>query len=280
MTSGVLTIRRAARRTVFAGVLLAVACPLWAAQTSSDAVPMEGLPVVLQSLVKSGNVEVLRQFPTEVSGITGYAVRHDGRDEVVFGSQGNLFVGQLISAKGENLTEVYSERFLPKPDYSAVAKDLDQPRRAIAEGHSGVPTLYAFVDPDCIFCYHLFNATRKPVAAGKLQMKWVLVGFLKSSSMARAESILDARDPLAVLRTNYEKFDPSREEGGAAQAKGASAATTDVLKSNFAAMRGLGSGGTPTLLYRGADNKWAMHVGFPSQAWLTAYEQGKALPAN
>ncbi|HEU0195605.1 MAG TPA: thiol:disulfide interchange protein DsbG [Nevskiaceae bacterium] len=262
-------------RCAIAGALVAVSGVALAADVSH--VQPANLPAMLQTLVKQGKVEVLRQFPTEVPGLTGYVVRHDGQADIVYGSHGAMLVGQLISSKLENLTASYGAKYLPKPDYSAAVKKLDKDGHLIGEGSKKAPLLYAFVDPDCIFCYHLFNATRTSIAADKLQMKWVVLGFLKTSSAGRATAILDASNPLTALRKNYTSFNPGQEEGGMPPSKHEPAAIKHLLKVHFDTMRSLGSGGTPTLLYRQADGKWAMHVGFPSPKWLAAYEQGKPL---
>ncbi|MDN5874471.1 MAG: hypothetical protein L0H29_08845, partial [Sinobacteraceae bacterium] len=140
------------------------------------------------------------------------------------------------------------------------------------------PLIYAMVDPDCIFCYHFFNASRGAVKSGKLRIKWVLLGFLKSSSQARAEAILTADDPLDALRKNYENFNAAHEEGGMPPTQHPSTKMKALLAQHFKAMQAVGSNGTPTLLYRGSDDKWGLHVGLPSPKWLQVYEQGKPVP--
>ncbi|MDN5874285.1 MAG: thiol:disulfide interchange protein DsbG, partial [Sinobacteraceae bacterium] len=247
--------------------------PTFAADEST--VKPAHLPPMLQSLVDSGKVEVLRSFNTDVPGLTGYAVEHGGQGDVVYGMHEHLFVGQLISAKGQNLTKIYAQHYLPKPDLSTVVKKLKAGGHLIAEGAHNAPLIYAMVDPDCIFCYHFFNATRKAVRAGKLQVQWVLMGFLKSSSQARAEAILTAKDPLAALRKNYKNFDTGHEEGGMPPIKQPSAKMQTLLSDHFKAMQSVGSNGTPTLLFKGTDGKWTLHVGLPSPQWLENYQQGK-----
>lgn len=259
-----------------ATLLLSVSWPALSADASR--VEPANLPPVLQALVKAGKAEVLKQFPTAVPDLTGYVIKHDGQSEVIYGSHGNLFIGQLISAKGENLTNSYGQRYLPKPDFGAAVKKLDQHGHLIAEGAKKAPLLYAFVDPDCIFCYHFFKATRAPVKAGKLRVKWVMLGFLKSSSAGRAVAILTAKDPLAALHENYTKFDAGHEEGAVPPDKHPTAKMQALLTTHFDTMRALGSRGTPTLLYLDSHKKWAMRVGFPPPTWLTAYEEGKPVP--
>lgn len=260
-------------RTVVAACCLSVVSLSACAGGTSDATPAK-LPATLQALVDKGRAEVMQQFATDVPGLTGYVVTHGGTAEIIYGIDDHLIVGQLISAQGEDLTASYGNRYLPKPDYAAAVKKLDAAGHLVSEGAAQAPVLYAIVDPDCIFCRHLYVATRAPVAAGTLHMEWVIVGFLKSSSAGRAAAILEAPDPLAALKKNYENFDAPHEEGGAPPAKPDSA-TLGLLKTHLKIMHDVEGSGTPTLLYKGPDGKWAAHVGFPSPAWLKAYQAGK-----
>lgn len=260
-------------RTLVAACCLSMVSLSACASGTSEATPTK-LPAALQELVSNGRVEVLQQFATEVPNLTGYVVKHGGKAEIIYGIDDHLIVGQLISAQGTDLTASYGSQYLPKPDYAAAVKALNAAGHLVSEGAAKAPTLYAIVDPDCIFCHHLFDATRAPVAAGTLRMEWVVVGFLKSSSAGRAAAILDASDPLAALKKNYENFDAPHEEGGTPPTK-PDAATLALLKTHLKVMNDVEGNGTPTLLYKGANGKWAAHIGFPSPAWLKAFQAGK-----
>lgn len=257
------------------GALLLALPVLGATQASSPS-----LPPVLVSLVKAGKLQVISRFDTPVPGLVGYIVKNKDGTELVYGEQGYLFVGHLISPKGVDLSDDYRDRFGPKPDYAAVVKKLDSAGHLISEGHGTAPLLYVFADPNCIFCYHFYRMAEPLVAAGRLRLRWVMVGFLQSSSTAKATAILAARDPLAALHTDEDRFNTAQESGGIAAAQSQDRGLQTLLTAHLTAMEAVGSQGTPTLLYRDAQGRWEPVIGLPTQDWLTRYATGKPLPAN
>jgi thiol:disulfide interchange protein DsbG len=238
------------------------------------------LPPMLASLAAAGKLKVVSQFATEVPGLTGYIVSNQQGSQVVYGENGYLFVGHLISPKGADLTDDYRERYTPKADYAAVVSKLDSGGHLIAEGRPTAPLLYVFADPNCSFCYRFYKMAEPLVAAGRLQLRWVMVGFLQSTSTAKAAAILAARDPLAALHADEDRFDTAHESGGIAPANGQDKKIEAVLKEHLAAMDSVGGVGTPTLLYRDERGRWAAEVGLPSSEWLTQYAGGKHLPTR
>jgi thiol:disulfide interchange protein DsbG len=257
------------------GALLLALPAFGAARPASPA-----LPPMLVSLQKAGKLKVVRQFSTEVPGLTGYIVSNKDGNQVVYGEHGYLFVGHVISPKGDDLTDDYHDRYGPKPDYATVVKQLESGGHLIGEGRATAPLLYIFADPNCIFCYHFYRMAEPLVAAGRLRLRWVMVGFLQSSSTAKAVAILSARDPLGALHADEDRFDTAHESGGIAPARAQDAAVQAALKAHLSAMDAVGSSGTPTLLYHDEKGRWGAVIGLPTRDWLTRYAQGKRLPAR
>ena len=229
------------------------------------------VPPALQALARSGTVKILSRFPTAVSGLTGYVVRYNGSVQVVYGQRGYLLVGELISPKSIDLNPGYQTRYAPAPHYGAVVRRLDQMGHLIIEGAARAPRIYAIIDPNCSFCYRFYHMAEPLIAAGRLQVRWVLVGFLESTSQARAAAILTAPQPQAALRIDEDRFDVAKEHGGIAPARDITPATATVLKAHLDAMDDVGGTGTPTLVFLKPDGHWSVEVGLPPQNWLTAY---------
>lgn len=229
------------------------------------------LPPALQALAHSGKVKVLSRFPTTLPGLTGYVVRYEGNTQVVYGQRGYLFVGELISPENVDLNRGFRARYAPTPDYGAVTRRLDHGGHLIAEGPADAPRIYAIIDPNCIFCYRFYHMAQPLIAAGRLQVRWVLVGFLESTSRARAAAILTAAQPRLALRIDEDRFDVAHEHGGIAPAKTIAPAIAAILKSHLDAMSDIGGTGTPTLVFRKPDGHWSVEVGLPPESWLTAY---------
>ncbi|MGH8320146.1 MAG: thiol:disulfide interchange protein DsbG [Steroidobacteraceae bacterium] len=267
------------RRCLVGFGALLLALPAWAVPPPTQPIA-PSLPPMLASLVAAGKVKVVSRFATEVPGLTGYIVSNQGATQVVYGEHGYLFVGHLISPKGADLTDDYRDHYAPKADYGAIVSKLDSGGHLIAEGRAAAPLLYVFADPNCIFCYHFYRMAEPLVAAGRLQLRWVVVGFLKSTSLARATSILSARDPRSAWHADEDRFDTAHEAGGVAPARALDKTLQGVLQAHLAAMDAVGGIGTPTLLYRDAGGRWGIVVGLPSSQWLAAYAGGKPLPSQ
>jgi thiol:disulfide interchange protein DsbG len=233
--------------------------------------PTSPLPPLLQSLAARGKVEVVSQFATEVPGITGYVVRHEGTTDLVYGAHGYLFIGHLFTPKGVDLNASYRDRYVPKPDLGAVVRKLDGAGHLISEGRSRAPLMYVFADPNCSICYRFYHMAEPLVAAGRLQLKWVMVAFLQSTSTARATAILSASNPDSALHFDEDRFDVAHESGGIAPAATTDKALAGVLDAHLTAMNEVGGIGTPTLLYRDSHGQWAVEVGLPSNGWLEGY---------
>jgi thiol:disulfide interchange protein DsbG len=263
--------RRAARLATLGLTSLLIA-PLPAAQAAERASTLPPPPPALATLIHRGTVKLLTSFASDVPGLTGYVVRFTGRTEVVYGSHGYLLTGELFSPQSVPLNAVYRQRFAPV-DTAAVIGRLEHAGHLIAEGAPRAPLLYAIIDPNCSFCYRFYHMAEPLIGAGRLQVRWVLVGFLERTSEARAAAILGAANPALALRIDEDRFDVAREHGGIAPAQRIAPQILTVLKTHLNAMSDLGGNGTPTLLYRARSGVWKTHIGLPTQRWLDAYAQ-------
>jgi thiol:disulfide interchange protein DsbG len=263
------------RSLIGLGVML-LALPAFAATQSSS----PPLPPMLASLVTAGKVKVVSRFATDLPGLTGYIISNKDGTQVVYGENGYLFVGHVISPKGIDLTDDYRARYSPKPDFAAVVGKLEAGGHLIDEGRATAPLLYVFADPNCSFCYRFYGMAEPLVASGRLRIRWVMVAFLQSTSAGKATAILSASNPRAALHADEDRFDVAHESGGVAPASSQDKALQQVLQAHVSAMDALGAEGTPTLLYRDARGHWSVTIGLPSSDWLSQYAQGKPLPAS
>ncbi len=218
------------------------------------------IPKPLESLVSLGAAKIIKTFRAP-AGLQGYLVAQGGQYEVLYGLRGYLLVGGLISPSGQNETGVLYNKYAPKPDYKKVAGSLAQDRYLVRDGHKG-PRIYVFEDPNCIFCHKLFVALAPFIRNGQLTVDWVPVGFLKPDSAGKAAAILEARNRLAELDQDENRFNSATEEGGIAPAK-PTAAVARALNAHLHEMQVLHANGTPTLLYQVKTGQWASSVGMP-----------------
>jgi thiol:disulfide interchange protein DsbG len=250
----------------FAALGLLLGAGLSVAQ-SADKSDHTDVPAVIKKGIEAGQIKVKKKFDTDVPGLTGYVLEKDGQYVVVYGDHGYLIMGNVISPEGENLSSKYADKYVPKPDLAQVVDQLKATGHLVQQGPDDAPLIYAFADPNCIYCHTLYERAKPLVKAGKLQIEWALVGFLKPSSMGRAAAILTADDPTQALIKNEDGFNKSTEDGAIEPLDDPPDEIKQAIKAHAKAMAAARGTGTPTLVYQ-KDGHWASKVGAPSQKWL------------
>lgn len=251
------------------GVCLLAAMLLTACDNDKRDEPQasDKVPAALKQSLETGDIKIERRFETAMDGITGYVLKRGGQYQIVYGQDDYLILGQLISPEGENLSAQYEEQYVPKPNVGQVVDQLKESRHLVTLGPDEAPTLYAFVDPNCVFCHRFYNDVKPLIEAGKLQVHFVNVAILKASSAGRAAAILEADDPAEAMATNEKDFDEQNEEGGIEEAKSPAKDIQQAIDDHTELMQKAGGSGTPTLLYK-RDDRWQIKVGLPGQDWL------------
>jgi thiol:disulfide interchange protein DsbG len=240
---------------------LALSVALLAVASTSLAQVTQPLPPALAAASKTG-MKVEKSFPA-VSGLTGWLLNRDGDYSIVYSTADNQTIlnGALITADGRNMTPVYTEQHVPKPDYDGLWASLEA-ASTITEGASGPNTkavVYAFLDTNCIFCHLAWKALAPYHRAG-LQVRWVPVAFLKANSVTQAAYIMQSADPAAALQ----KHENAYKAGGIdPQGVKVTDATRKALDSNSKLMKAFGFNGTPALVYKDATGKVIAKNGMP-----------------
>lgn len=254
------------RLAVLAGIGLC-AMALTAGAEPGTKPDTSNLPPALKKAAQGGALKVVRQFETDAPGITGYVLEKNGRHQIVYGDHDYLLMGQLVSPEGKNLSARYKDKYVPKPDAGKVVDQLKSTGHLVQQGADDAPIIYVFADPNCIYCHRFYQQAEPLVKAGKLQIQWALVGFLKQSSTGRAAAILSAQDPAKALVKNENGFDEKSENGGIKPDDSPSKQIKAVIDTHSKQMSAAGGTGTPTLLYK-HNGKWQAKVGAPGKAWL------------
>ena len=139
------------------------------------------------------------------------------------------------------------------------------------QGLSGPHTLYAFVDPNCIFCHKLFDYVQSHHAefqkAG-VRVVYVPVAILKQSSIAKAAEM--AKEGWPALLRDEQKFNGNDEEGGLNGLSGAELAHYAAqVHVNTRWLQQLSTAnhaneGTPFLVWRAGNGRAYYMDGFPT----------------
>ncbi|MGD8926214.1 MAG: thioredoxin fold domain-containing protein, partial [Thioalkalispiraceae bacterium] len=119
-------------------------------------------------------------------------------------------------------------------------------------------------DPNCPYCHRLFVNTRSLVKQGKLELRWIPVGILMTTSKGKAVAILQADDPLAAFYKNEEYYD----KGGAIEEDLASPEIEKKLNANESLLARTHFGAVPVMLFRDRDGIARLVTGSPPKARL------------
>ncbi len=219
-------------------------------QTATSALSLSAAKQLLNE-VTHGQASAEKVFPGP-GGLAGIEVSMQGHPTVAFATADGkyLVAGPVINAQGQDAAHAAMIKLglIPKPASAVVLAEKAAKADSFVLGNRG-PEMTAFVDPNCIYCHKFYEAAKPLIAAGKLRVRYVVVAFLKPSSMPKAAAILGAKDPAAAMAENEKGFDEATEEGGIAPAQHPVPATVSAVENNTKLLSETGEVATPTLLY-------------------------------
>lgn len=222
-------------------------------------------PAPIKALEAQG-VEVIGSFAAP-GGLTGYAGMIEQQPLAIYltadGKQ--AIIGNMIDAKGVNLSQEPLDRLVSKPMTVKIWKQLEK-SAWIADGSKNAPrVIYTFTDPNCPYCNKFWNDARPWVTAGKVQLRHVIVAILTDTSAGKAAALLSAKDPQVAL-TQHEQ---QHTGGGVKPLDQISASVRAQLDANQKLMQQLGASATPTIFYKDASGNLQKIQGAPSAEMLT-----------
>jgi thiol:disulfide interchange protein DsbG len=215
-------------------------------------------PAPIRAIMQHG-VEIQAEFEAP-GGLTGYVGQSQGQPLVLYvtadGEQ--AIVGPMLDARGRNLSEEHIDRFLPKPDLSAVWEQLEQ-ADWVREGSAGAErVVYVFMDPECPFCNAFWRAAR-PYVGEEVQLRHIMVGILRPTSLPKAARILGAEDPAAALA----EHEQSHASGGIEPLQPVPAELRERVEANNRLMQALGAHATPAIYYEDREGRVQQLMGMP-----------------
>lgn len=251
----------------FAMLLMCIS--LFMQTAAADDSKPKNLPKALETLSHQQNFDVIKEFKTDAPGINGYVIESkSNKIGIVYTYKDFLMFGALIDADGNNLSQKYAQKYIPKPDYAAGVKTLEQTGFLISEGKKGAPEIYVFADPNCFFCNKFWKATRAWVKNGKIRIHWAMVGFLKKSSAGRAAAILASKDGVKALTEDEQNFNLKKEEGGLAELTPIPEKYKQALSHHSNIMNKLRFSGTPGIVFKDTHGEWQGVNGMPPMTEL------------
>ncbi|MGE5622951.1 MAG: thiol:disulfide interchange protein DsbG [Bacillota bacterium] len=222
----------------------------------------ENYPKVIQGAMDNG-VKIARTFPA-ASGLTGWVLSEGGRYSLVFTTDDkkSLLLGTLIGENGENLSELYAAKYIPKPDFAALFPDLEK-SAYVMEGATKDPksVIYVSVDANCPFCHFTWQALQPYEKAG-LQVRWIPVATLSPTSMPKAIEVMAAPDKTAAFRKMENNHGKSWLPSPQAT-ETANPAIAASIRKNGELMAKFGIEGTPGVVWKDKQGKVHVKGGMP-----------------
>ena len=157
-----------------------------------------------------------------------------------------------------------------KPLTEAAASILADIEQAtwIRDGHS-THVVYVFFDPNCPYCHKVYTGLRAAVERGAIEMRWIPIGILTTTSLGKAATMLESKDPTEALHRNERLFSTETGSlGGIEEEPVPRPETVKRLERNHALLSRSGRDFVPSLLYLDKAGQAHFIAGAPPQATL------------
>jgi thiol:disulfide interchange protein DsbG len=218
-------------------------------------------PPVLKNLMKQGlNVDTHFSTPGEMTGYIGSLP--DGKQVVFFiPEDGSVVIfGAMFDARGHNLSKAYLSNYQRGPLAAQTYKNLEKAHWIAAGSKHPKRIVYAFIDPDCPYCWQLWKKAKKHYGQG-VQMRYIIVAILGKSSLHKAAAILAANDPHKALVKNESGF--SHHSGAIKPMKDIPKALRDRIIEHNSLMQHFGFNGTPAIVWKDGNGAVKTSNGLP-----------------
>lgn len=171
-----------------------------------------------------------------------------------------IFISGTASAANNTAPDTAS----PTPRQKIAESLLAEIHQAtwIAEG-KGPHIIYIFFDPNCPACNQLHHTFRPWVEQGAIELRWIPVGTLMTTSLGKAAALLEAKDRLAALTQNEAKFSRETGFGGIAEEPLPTDATLKQLETNERLLKLTLNMAVPTMVFRDKQNRANLVQGSP-----------------
>lgn len=237
---------------------------------SAPSAPQGDLPPALSLILKGApGAKVEKRFPASpaLPGWNGWLVSASSEHAIFFSTPDgkHLIAGDILDENGVNLTKQAMDDHTPKLDSTALWSALEAAPVVIegAKGKAARTVVYAIADPNCPFCHLAWKALRPHLQADPgLQVRWIMVGFLRPDSATKSAYVLEAKDPEQALGRMMLSAQT------APKVDRISPATQAKLAQGLEVMRNARAKGTPALFWRDAEGKVRRIDGMPRMSQL------------
>jgi thiol:disulfide interchange protein DsbG len=210
---------------------------------AADAPYSGAVPAVLQHAQQVGGLEIYKNFPA-AGGLHGWVVKDRSSKYIIVYTTPDdtvLLAGIALDATGKNLSNDYTNQYVPATDYTPAYKAFTTEATSVLWGNPKAQAEMTIVtDPNCPFCQRLEAMLIKAVDDGKLKVHLVPVGFEAPDSPQKAAGLLQTKDVSAYMTSDIVRGPVEQSTDADLAAK---------VKANWALMSKYGLNGTPAVFY-------------------------------
>lgn len=217
-------------------------------------------PEVIRNLERQG-VEIMGEFDAP-GGLRAFAGVSGGAPVTLYVTPDgeHVIAGTLLNKKGEDVSEADVNRLVVQPMSQRVWAELERSHWIVDGDAKAKRVVYAFTDPNCPYCHRFWEASRRWVQSGKVQIRHILVGVIRADSANKAAAILTAKSPSAAFTLNEQR----QADGGIEGVEKIPVQVQEQLDANARLMEQLGFQGTPGILFRDETGVVQSRSGMPA----------------
>ncbi|HWK50114.1 MAG TPA: thiol:disulfide interchange protein DsbG [Steroidobacter sp.] len=217
-------------------------------------------PEVIRNLEQQG-VEIMGEFQAP-GGLRGFAGVSEGAPVTLYVTPdgAHVIAGTLLNSKGEDPSAAEVQRLVVQPMSQRIWAQLERSHWVVDGDAKAKRVVYAFTDPNCPYCHRFWEASRRWIQSGKVQVRHILVGVIRADSANKAAAILTAKAPSDAFTLNEQR----QAEGGIQGLEKIPAEVQAKLDENARLMEGLGFQGTPGILFRDETGVVQSRSGMPA----------------
>ena len=223
------------------------------------------VPEVVNDVLSDGD-RVIKAFST-VNELTAWVIkesREKGGASVVYLTTSDnrfLFSGSFHykNRVGESmdLIEQIAKRYTLKMSATALWDSLSD-SAYVAEGAQdgeGVKVIYAFFDPNCIYCHLSWLAFKPYLHVEDIQVRWVPVSVLAEEGASQLAYLWQSENPFVQFTKSNTSWDIESEESPFPMAQEISIEAQYKIEKNNQYLHDLGITGSPAFVYKDASGK-------------------------
>lgn len=200
------------------------------------------IPKLLQDLQSEGG-QIHKAFKVS-EYLNGFAMSLGSEQVIIYSTTDgkHLFQGNLVDNDAKNLTEVFANQHLPKPDFSKAIPLFEEGSWFETHDTDADITLYVLHDPRCPYCTRSMDSIMERKHQKGVKVRWVPVAALGKDSLNLAAGLLGSKNPIKLQTdiTNGHRL-TDRESQAAEKHK-------QSVMDNSQLMRTIQASGTPAYM--------------------------------